>query len=247
MLIYGEFGAGKTYFGGTAADSPDTAPVLVVDVEGGTMTLRGRNIDVVQVRRMKDLEHIHDTIAADIHRYYKTVIIDSLTELQKLDMRTVMKQQHDKKPDTTDIYVPSQREWGKSGERVRMIIRAFRDLPVNTIVTALLTELKDERTGAVSFHPSLPGKLRAEVPGFFDIVGLLSTYTEKEDNKEVVHRQIQFAKTAKVAAKDRTNALGDVMKNPTIPMLWEKINNISYTNGDGEADTPVSPKVTDDK
>jgi phage nucleotide-binding protein len=224
MLIYGEPGAGKTHFGGTAVDHPATSPILVVDVEGGTATLRGKNVDVVQVRSMAQIEHIHNELASDTSNYYKTVFIDSLTELQKLDMRTVMTEQWNKKPDTTDIYVPSQREWGKSGERVRMVVRAFRDLKMNTIVSALLNSDRDDKTGLVSFYPSLPGKLRSEIPGFFDIVGLLTTYTGNDNGVVTIERQLQVVKTERVSAKDRFSALGAVLQKPTVPMIWDLIH-----------------------
>jgi hypothetical protein len=168
---------------------------------------------------MKQIEEVHNEIANDSSNYYKTVGIDSLTELQKLDMRTVMREQYNKRPESTDIYVPSQREWGKSGERVRMIVRAFRDLKVNTLVTALMSSDKDERTGVVSYFPSFPGKLRSELPGFFDVVALLTTFSEDG----AVHRQLQLSKTQRVIAKDRTDSLGDVMTDPSIPLMWERI------------------------
>jgi hypothetical protein len=168
---------------------------------------------------MKQIEQVHNEIANDPDSYYKTVGIDSLTELQKLDMRTVMLEQYNKRPDSTDLYVPSQREWGKSGERVRMIVRAFRDLKVNTIVTALMSSDKDDKTGLTSFFPSFPGKLRSELPGFFDVVGLLTTFSEGE----VIRRQIQFSKTQRVVAKDRTDSLGGIMIDPSIPQMWERI------------------------
>lgn len=220
LMIYGEPGAGKTFLAGTAQDHEDTSPVLVVDVEGGTTTLRNRpDIDVKQVRRIKDLEQLYNDIAADTSDYYKTIVIDSLTELQKLDMRDIMKDQYDKRPDTTDIDVPSQREWGKSGEHVRRIVRAFRDLPVNTIITALATIDKDDN-GTNTFYPDLPGKLRIHIPGFMDIVGYLYTAEEKDQ----LVRRLQVAKTRRVIAKDRTATLGSVIESPTIPLMWEMIH-----------------------
>lgn len=222
--MYGEPGAGKTRFGGTAADHPATSPLLVVDVEGGTATLRGKDVDVVQVRSMSQIEEIHKELANDTTNYYKTVFIDSLTELQKLDMRTVMLEQWNKKPESTDVYVPSQREWGKSGERVRMVVRAFRDLKMNTIVSALLNSDKDDKTGLVTYYPSLPGKLRSEIPGFFDVVGLLTTYTDTTDGVTSIERQLQVVKTERVSAKDRFSALGTIVQKPTMPMLWDMIH-----------------------
>lgn len=229
ILFYGEPGAGKTYLAGTADDSPLTSPVLFLDVEGGTMTIRDRpNVDVIQVRSMGDIVKAYERLAnipESEELPYKTLVIDSLTELQKLDMRELMDAlERDKGADRIDKYVPTLQAWGKSGERLRVIIRAFRDLRLNTIATALLTETHDDRTGRISYAPSLPGKLRGELPGFFDIVGHLRSDDEKEDNVVKIVRRAQFVKTTAVTAKDRTNCLDHVMENPTIPAMWAKIS-----------------------
>ncbi|MEM4409565.1 MAG: AAA family ATPase, partial [Candidatus Caldarchaeum sp.] len=148
------------------------------------------------------------------------VVIDSLTELQKLDMRAIMEAQYRKRPDTTDIDVPSQREWGKSIEHIRRVVRAFRDLEANTIFTALMSDSKDDVTGQVTYFPALPGKLKVEVAGFLDIVGYL--YVVIDSDKEV-YRKIQFTQTQRVVAKDRTSCLGDSLQDPTIPKMWSLI------------------------
>lgn len=220
LLIYGHPGAGKTYLAGTAMDHAMTTPVLVLDVEGGTVTLRSRkDIDVIQVRSPEHVKEIHDKLREDNDGYYKTVVIDSLTELQKLDMRAIMEKAHRDNP-RQDIDVPSQREWGKSNEHIRRIVRAFRDLEMNTIFTALMIEVKDDKTGQVTYYPSVPGKLKAEVPGFLDIVGYLHTAISGEE----VKRTIQFAQSQRVIAKDRTDSLGSMMDNPTIPDMWTLIH-----------------------
>lgn len=241
-LFYGEPGTGKTWLLGTAADHPATSPVLVIDIEGGVTTLRSRpDIDVVQVRTAKQLQDVQNAVAKDINRYYKSVCIDGLTELQKVDMGAVMKEQYNKKPDTTDIYVPSPREWGKSGERVRIIVRSFRDLYCHVFATALLAENTDDKTNITSMFPSLPGKLRAEIPGFFDIVGLLRAIDERGEAGTVnILRTLQLTKTDRVAAKDRTSSLGDLLKNPTIPDMWDKIlaSNVAPASPTAKGNTP---------
>ncbi len=224
LLIYGDPGVGKTTFCGTAMDHPDTFPMLVLDVEGGSVTLRNRpNIDVIQVRTIKQVSDAYNTLFSQESCPYRTVILDSLTELQKLDMRTVMQQRFNDKPDSTDIDVPDQRAWGKSGERMRMIVRAYRDLPCNVIMTALATHEKDDKTGSTCYYPSLPGKLRNEVPGFFDIVGYMRAVDSGGD--EGITRTMQTVKTEKVIAKDRTNALDALIVAPSIPLMWEAIHN----------------------
>lgn len=217
--MYGEPGAGKTHFIGTADDHEDTRPVLLLDVEGGTTTIRKRSgIDVVSIRSIDQLIKVQHALHRENAGYYKTVAIDSLTELQKLDMVTVMRLAKEKNPNNTDEDVPDQRAWGKSGERIRRIVRAYRDLPMNTIYTAHAGEKVDDFGS--SYYPSLPGKLRGEVPGFMDVVGYLVAKQDKSGMK----RTMQFAKTQRVIAKDRTSALGDSVEAPSMPLLWELIH-----------------------
>lgn len=220
MLVYGEPGVGKTFFCGTAQDHPMTSPILFLDVEGGTVTLRKRkDVDVIQLRGLDQIQKIHEQLRVNNDGYYKTVIIDSLTELADLDMREVMRKMLRDRPDR-DPDVADKREWGIVRTHVRRIVRAFKDLPMNTIMTALLLQDQDDITGKKTFYPSLSGKLRTEVPGFFDVVGYMSSHVEGKDTI----RQIQFLKTDKVTAKDRTSSFGNLLTNPTVPMMWELLH-----------------------
>lgn len=223
FLIYGEPGAGKTHLFGTVEDDPDNfLPALLIDIDGGIATIRKRTrVEVKTMRTIDDLQELYKEIAAEPD-YYKTIGLDNLSELQKIDMNAVMREAKDtaKNPENVDIYVPGQREWGKSGERMRIIVRGIRDLPAHIFMFAHLEEREDKATKLMRISPSLPGKLRHEISGFFDVVGMLSTYEEED----VVKRQIQFAKTRRVAAKDRFDVLPQVMQeSPTIPQIWGHI------------------------
>jgi hypothetical protein len=68
----------------------------------------------------------------------------------------------------------------------------------------------------------MPGKLRSEVPGYFDIVGFLQAAAPTPGT---INRTLQVAKTKKVIAKDRTSALGLMINEPSVPLLWSMINN----------------------
>jgi hypothetical protein len=222
-LIYGEPGAGKTFLFGTCADAPEVfIPALLIDIDGGTATIRHRTtIDVKRIHSIDELKALYAELAADPY-YYKVVGVDNVSELQKIDMNEVMvdAKATANNPDKVDIYVPGQREWGKSGERMRIIVRHIRDLPCHVFMFAHLDEREDKTTKLMRISPSLPGKLRHELSGFFDVVGMLTTY--EVDN--TILRQIQFAKTRRVAAKDRFNVLPQVMQDsPTIPQIWDLI------------------------
>lgn len=220
LLVYGDPGAGKTFLAGTAQDHPKTSPILILDIEGGTTTLRHRqDIDVIQIRSIQQIVDVYNKLVSENNGYYKTIVVDSLTELQKLDMSDIMKELVQRRPDR-DPDVPDVREWGKTGNHMRKIVRGFRDLPMNTILTALVDPFKDT-TGSVTFYPALPGKMRTELAGFFDVVGYL--YTKPEEEEEV-KRVIQFTGTQKVIAKDRTSVLGHFMESPTIPEMFDLIH-----------------------
>src|SRR6266576_5900060 len=234
VLVHGESGAGKTTFVGTAMDSPLTHPAFLLDIEGGSTVLNDKpDVDVRQARAMAEVQKVADILHAH-PKYYKLFALDSLTELRDIDMNEVMLEQWKKKPETTDKDVTSPREWGKSGNRIKEILRYLKDLPCHVIVTTLTETKQDQRSGIERLQPLLPGQLGKQVPGFFDIVGYLRA-TEK--NGEYL-RTMQFQKTERVMAKDRTKVLPGILDNPTIPMIWDIIFKAGAT-----IDRTVAPEL----
>jgi hypothetical protein len=240
LLLYGEVGTGKTYMIGTAEDDFRLRPVLVFDVEGGMTTLRKRSdVDVVSVRSIKELEDKYNKLYHSIRTgengkpeiYYKTIGIDSLTELADLDMRGVMREAYKRRPETVDIDVPSPREWGIVRNHMRLIVRAFKDLPCHVVLTAGLGVTSDDSEPA-KFYPGFAGKLSREIPGFADIVG----YYYAKNNMGKIDRYMQVVGTNRVVAKDRTQALGQTVENPSLSMIWDLIEGAEMEK---ETDTDV--------
>lgn len=223
ILIYGESGIGKTVLAGSAAAVEEMSPVLFIDVEGGTFSLRERypSVDVVRVKTWSDMQNIYNAIY-DGKTKYKTVVLDSLTEMQKFSMYGIMEELV-AAPDTKDRDpdVPGLREWGKNGEQTRKMVRAFRDLPINTIFTALVREDRNTRTGITTTKPGLSGKLSGEVAAFLDEV--LYMYVRVVDGAQT--RILLTKVTETVIAKDRSDVLPTVITNPTMKTLHDFIFN----------------------
>lgn len=217
MLIYGDPGVGKTVLAGSASEIEAMSPVLFVDVEGGTMSLRNKypQVDVVRVSNWVDMVTVYKELA-DNPNLYKTVVLDSLTEIQKFSMYNIMKDLIQGDPDR-DPDVPGLREWGKNSEQVRRFVRAFRDLPVNTIFTALAAVDKDQKTGLTVNRPGLSGKLSAEVAGFLDIVCYM--YIRVVDGD--VKRLLLTSSTDSCIAKDRSDSLPPVLEEPDMQTIHQ--------------------------
>lgn len=215
ILVYGQPGVGKTYLAGSAEDDERMAPVLYGDVEAGVLTLRhrGKALDVVRIDSIEDLRAVYRELQAG-RLAYRTFVLDSLTELQKVSLRDII--------GTKDI--ATLQDWGKNLDQVRRMIRLFRGLPIHFVCTALEMDIKDDETGAVWVRPSLPGKLSAEVSGFFDIVGRLSGKAVPQPDKSIkIERRLLVQQHGRYTAKDRSDALGVELVNPTLPHMLDAI------------------------
>jgi len=131
-----------------------------------------------KLRRLEAMFREVDLDEIDEPTLYHTVVGDSLTEIQKYCMYqllgiTIGTFQLDATPD-----VPELGDWNRSAEMIRLLVRTFRDLPINVIFVCARGETQDQHK---RFHyaPLLPGKLGNEIRGFFDVVGyLVSAPTE---------------------------------------------------------------------
>lgn len=239
MIIYGDTGAGKTHLCGTAMDFIDTSPALLVDFEGGTKTLHGRKIDITRPSNWKEIQDIYEFFLYDNNKY-KCVIIDPLTELQKKHSMGFVMGELTEDSKGKSIYTsleeaaaPTRQDWLRSGEQMRKVIRAFRDLAylseekrrVHVIMTAL--EKYDEKKNTIC--PQLPGTLGLECGAMVDILVRLSRQSvdvtdDKGNVKSVVRRHLltdyhvdEF--DTKYLAKNRGNRLGISMWEPTIAKI----------------------------
>lgn len=105
---------------------------------------------------------------------YRTVILDSLSELHKY----LVYKWTGVNIGTTklDEEIEKMENWQQAQEQFRLLIRSFRNLPVNTIFVSAEAIEPNERNKKKNPHagqslPKLAGQMAGDVAGFIDIVG----------------------------------------------------------------------------
>jgi len=204
ILVHGPSGAGKTVLSTTAGE-----PTLIISAEGGLLSIQDAAdyIDAVEITDMDSLRQVFVKLKEGMD--YKWVVIDSISEVGEVLLAT-------EKAKTRD---PRQAYWVLIDEMQRLI-RAFRDLPYNVVVTAKQDRQKDEVSGTMLYGPSMPGaKLAIQIPYFFDEVFALRV--EKSEEGET-YRVLQTARDIQYEAKDRSGKL-DTYEKPDLAHIRAKI------------------------
>ncbi len=119
-------------------------------------------------------------------------------------------------------------DYGSNTNQMRKLVRAFRDLPMNVIFTALEREAKDDVTGEMFLRPALTEKLAEDVLGYVDIVGYYYTKMSLLDGQTepVIDRILQVQPFKNRMAKDRSGMLGNGVKNPTFTRIYNLITGV---------------------
>ncbi|MEW6557194.1 MAG: ATP-binding protein [Elusimicrobiota bacterium] len=209
MMVYGVPGSGKTVFGSTAPDP------LILDAEAGLLSIADKKLDTVKIETFQDVINVFNFLKTE-KLAYKTVVIDSLTELQRKSMDLILSKAGRDRATIGD--------WGMNIDQVRNIIRYFRDLEMNLLLICLNEERKDEDAGIIMQRPALQGRtLPEEVMGYVDVVGYLFTKeVEGTEGKKQLVRKILCQPHERAYAKDRSGKL-DRFEEPDFKKIYTKI------------------------
>ncbi len=229
VLIYGEAGTGKTVFASTAP-----RPILWLEAEGGTASIGDKKgIDVAKVTGLETYREALVYLEANPGKY-KTVVIDSFSETQAAVLKDIMGAVKRSDP-SRDEFSPLFAEWGRLVGVMREIARAFRDLPMHVVITALQREDKDDMTGRMKVRPRLSPTLADELPAYVDSVLYLYAATAAkgetdsegvaaDDEGVTIVRNALIKPTGKFVAKCRIpvgSPSPDFIADPTFPKVAE--------------------------
>lgn len=210
ILVYGDWGVGKTHLASTAQDINEMQHVLFISAESGDLTLSGRDdIDVIQINKYSQLARIYEYLKVHIQarddgddarllelerrfkgddtikvpKKYRTVVIDSLTEVSKYCLYQLVGVNIGGTTLDIEPDSPEYSEWNKLTEMIRLLVRSFRDLNIHFVVVCSQKATENERKQQI-MGLNLTAALAKEVPGFLDVVGYLAQ-GNTEDGKTV--------------------------------------------------------------
>lgn len=234
VLIYGPAKTGKSRLAETCP-----GPRLILDAEGGTDYLVNPQTVWADVNQPPPTERAdgtplgaEDTVVLFVDAWptlkvaeqwlqsgkhpFNSVIVDSLTELQKR-----------LKENVSNNGAMDQQAWGRLLDQLDLFIRRLRDLTrhrTNPLWTVVVTALVDERMGRMV--PLVQGGLAKQLGGIFDVLGYLRPTGLDESGN--TGRELVIAPRPDIESGDRTDILtttfGQVVANPNLTRFLEVLN-----------------------
>lgn len=256
LLIYGNYGTGKTHLAGTASEVTQLQDVLLINAEAGDLTLENfENIDEVTVQDFKTLARVFEFLKAhcvardaqddeklaelqervfgqgpskDVPlRKYNTVILDSLSEIEQYSFNQLLGVLDTTKLDE-EVMSAEFKEYKQNHGMILRLVRNFRNLPMHVIFTCAETYTQDE-TKKMRFTLDLTGKLSKKVQGFMDMVGYLVVGQAQDENSEAPRRlYVSPSGTGRYDAKHRYAGFRKpYFDNPTIGLILKETGLLS--------------------
>jgi len=200
-LIYAPSGHGKTTLAGTLPPS-----TIIVSMESGLLSLRGKTIDYIVI---KNLDELKTALVSISKSNYENVFFDSLTEIASLFV------------DKAQLEYPDDRQalkkWGAYNELIVRFIKFTRDWNKNVFFTCLEKTDKDE-SGRRFNLPDLQGSISKKISAYMDFVFSLRIF--EKDGQKV--RALLTNATDGYICKDRSGLL-DEYEKPDLSEIIGKI------------------------
>lgn len=217
-IVWGPSGAGKTRLGSTMPGK-----VLFISAESGLLSIRGRDIDYIDVTRDDD-----DNIIPELKRWdrvgevyqaltrgelkgkYDSIVVDSITELGEC-LLPKLRQKYPSMSDNLKMY-------GEFKNVMISMIKAFRD--IDTHVLLILQEKVEKDDAGKRFSEfSLIGSAKENLPYLFDVVGYLNSFKQEDGTSK---RFLMSQKEEWNNAKDRSDFMSK-FEEPDMTKIIEKV------------------------
>lgn len=227
LLLYGSPKVGKSTFATTASG------VLVADAESGYRYFGSKGIDipVAEIKVWEDMQEFYKEASKP---EYKTIVIDPVNEvLDKLLRKAKTNKLYTQ---TSDPNALSMKGWGFVKDKMREMLKTFRDLNKSVIFVAHEKSLEND--GEVKKIPRLDANLAGDLMAMMDLIGYMSILTQKGETK----RFIAFQPSARFEAGDRTGSLPEYF-NPDDG--FEKIKEILSGNWKFNMEKKIQKNMSD--
>ena len=220
MLVYADSGTGKTVLAGS-----DDSVLFAAPEDDGLLSAKrmGSKADKYDINEWEDLMALHADLVELVEDGeeipYKWLCIDSITEMQAMCMRYILRKVKAEQPDR-DPDIPQIQDWQRYYILFEKMVRAFNDLPVNVLWTALARKVEDA-DGNEFMVPEIQGKdygISMKMVSYMTCYGYMmrevveKTKVDPETGEEkkikVRSRVIYFEDNGVFRGKDRTLALG---------------------------------------
>jgi hypothetical protein len=229
-LFFGPYKIGKTHLLGTAAFDERTAPMALIDFEGGVLDVLedmpgfGTDLVHIPVKTWDDFNEAYARIEEN-DEGFKSTGIDSIAETHIFSLLNILDEEKDKreqKGENTDLI--QQGDYGTALVQLRRLVRAFRDLPIHAFFTAHSKEEIVTKEGMVKM-PSMAGKASTEIPGLMTLVGYLTMEEGEERGKRVLLLNPEAYPRIRIGARAGWGVqVPDEIEDPTITAILDAFN-----------------------
>jgi hypothetical protein len=249
LLVYGDYGAGKTVLAASSDDVPEMKEVLYIDAEAGDLALSDRpHLDVVRIKKYAELARIYEYLRLHV-RLRDEGTPEALAKLADMERRLKGLDTAPEKPTLYQTVVidsltevqtylmysllgmdpdnwaldaqPTAAEWGEWRASSDMIQLLARQFrDLPMHVIFVLSQQEVEDKRQLLKRINLPGKLASKIQGFWDMVGYLVSV---KDGENVTRRRLYLNKVDNTfQAKHRFRHITvDYVDEPTISKLLD--------------------------
>lgn len=220
FLVYAKWGTGKTRLVATAAAVQELSPVLFLSLDKTTAVIDRKKfpVTIVNINTAAELTAALATVGN-----YKTIIIDTLTDLHRLMLREAMKENKivaDQKQRRKSDFVPEPLDYNGAQNGVIIVLAAIRDRNINLICTAQDGDIVDgvgaEQITLYDHAPRTAKTCSQIVPEFFQAIA----YAERKGETVT----LDFNKQRSIV-KDTRKVFKALLTNPTIATIYAAYNN----------------------